>query len=264
MRRRQPVNRNRRASAARNRNKLKVNYGLLIRLFALSVFIGLAGAYVINTPDLDIETVNIRGTVLADSVKIDDIKDSLLDRNILTLNKIGLAKELVQMDEIKEVRISRHLPGTLNIDVVERKPIASLKIKDGYAYIADDYLPFHKSEVPAKSVPVMYAAGCNDVELRKPNCNANYEYVVNTLKSVRQEGLNCKKISVDRKANLCLNMDSGLLVKLGQPDDIPTKISQLRLTLEYKPSLEREALYVDVSCPSEKVYMPKSNGHSVL
>lgn len=262
MRRNRAVRRNRRTPVPRNTPK--INWKALFNIFMLFMFLTIAGIYVFQTPDLDIDEVRIEGAHLADSVQLDDIKEWALDRNIILFPKKQMVESLMGMHEIKAVRISRHFPDIIKVRIFEKQPVASLKVSDGYAYIGCDGLAFHKSNVPAKGFPVLYAAGCDKLVLGKPSLDANFEYVVNTLKSVRKERLGCKKIFVDRKANLCLNMNSGLLVKLGQPDDIPNKIRQLRLTLEYKPSLEREALYVDVSCPDEKVYMPKGNSQSVL
>jgi cell division protein FtsQ len=236
----------------------------LVHSFILSIIISLLGVYVLRTPDLNIEYVKDTGIHLADSLKVDDIKDKVLKQNILLFNKGAMQRELESIDEIQSVKIGRKFPDTIWVKIVEREPIASLKLKDGFAFIGKDGLAFHKANDPAAKLPVLYAAGCDEIELRKPDLSANFEYAMNALKCVRNESLLCKKISVDQRANMCLNMSSGLLVKLGQPDDLPTKITQLRCTLEFKPSLEREALYVDVSCPSGKVYMPKSVAQKVL
>jgi hypothetical protein len=52
-------------------------------------------------------------------------------------------------------------------------------------------------------------------------------------------------------------MDSGFYVKLGQPDDIARKMSLLRSALAYRPSIAREAIYIDLSLPSAPVWRPK-------
>jgi len=246
------------------RNKPKTNWMVLVHTFLISVLLSLLTAYILRTPDLNIAKIEQSGVHLADSLKVDDIKDKALKQNILLFNKGAMVRELERIDEIQSVKIGRKFPHTIWIKVVEREPIASLKLSDGFAYIGKDGLAFHRSTDPAAGLPVLYASGCDNIELRKPELSANFEYAMNALKSIRNESLLCNKISVDQRANMCLNMSSGLLVKLGQPDDLPTKITQLRCTLEYKPSLEREALYVDVSCPSEKVYMPKGASQKVL
>ena len=239
--------------AAIPRNHPKTNWMALLHFLFVSTLLALIGAYALQTPDLKIQPVEVSGVQLADSVKVDNISDWAKGKNILLVRKSVMIRRLEKLNEIESVKIGRHFPDVLWVQVTERKPIASLKTVDGYAYIAEDGMAFHKSSSPASGKPVLVVSGCNKIELRKPNPSANLEYVLSALTSVRAEKLECKKIFVDQRANLCLNMNSGLLVKLGQPDDIPTKIKQLRRTLEFKPSLEQEALYVDVSCPSEKV-----------
>lgn len=246
------------------RNKPKTNWMALVHSFVLSVIISLLGVYVLRTPDLNIEYVKVTGIHFADSLKVDDIKDKALKQNILLFNKGAMWRELEGISEIQSVKIGRKFPDTIWIEVTEREPIASMKLEDGFAYIGKDGLAFHKSIDPAAKLPVLYAAGCDKIELCKPDLSANFEYVMNALQCVRNESLLCKKISVDQRANMCLNMSSGLLVKLGQPDDLPTKCRQLHRALEYASSLERDAVYVDMCVPSAIAYMPKDAHQKVF
>ncbi len=246
------------------RNKPKINWMALVHSFILSIIISLLGVYVLRTPDLNIEYVKVTGIHLADSLKVDDIRDKALKQNILLFNKGAMWRELESIDEIQSVKIGRKFPDTIWIKIVEREPIASLKLKDGFAFIGKDGLAFHKANDPAAKLPVLYAAGCDEIELRKPDLSANFEYAMNALKCVRNESLRCKKISVDHRANMCLNMSSGLLVKLGQPDDLSYKCKQLHRAFDYAASLEREAIYVDICCPDAIAYKLKYANQNIL
>ncbi|MCL4499690.1 MAG: hypothetical protein M1335_05560, partial [Chloroflexi bacterium] len=72
------------------------------------------------------------------------------------------------------------------------------------------------------------------------------------------------KISIDHAGDMCLNMESDFYVKLGQPDDIARKMKLLHSVLVCRPSIAREARYIDLSSPSAPVWKPKMTAQAAL
>jgi len=68
-----------------------------------------------------------------------------------------------------------------------------------------------------------------------------------------------QKITVDQSANLCLNRQDNLQIKLGQPDSLPFKVAVAQATLSADDgSIARRAAYIDLSSPDQPVWLPKS------
>jgi cell division septal protein FtsQ len=77
------------------------------------------------------------------------------------------------------------------------------------------------------------------------------------LREARRKQVVVRKISVDPANNICLNMGSGLSVKLGRPLEMKLKLSKLKDILTAKPEIANEALYIDLRCVTAPVWKPK-------
>ncbi|MGB9619601.1 MAG: cell division protein FtsQ/DivIB, partial [Armatimonadota bacterium] len=110
---------------------------------------------------------------------------------------------------------------------------------------------------PVRGLPLVSVARCGPVQLGQKCVSADVANAVEVLKYARKCELLVAKISVDPLGDMCLNMGGGFYVKLGQPDDVARKMSILRATLTCRPSIAKEAAYIDLSCPSAPVWKPK-------
>jgi hypothetical protein len=143
------------------------------------------------------------------------------------------------------------------VHVTERKADAVVTDGQSNCLIQCDGLIFHETSGPISGIPLIELS---DFQALQPGKIASSEQVRGALEIVRsakEKKLSVGKISIDHDGDICLNMVSGFYVKLGQPDDIARKMSLLRSALEYRPSIAREAIYIDLSCPSAPVWKPK-------
>jgi hypothetical protein len=75
----------------------------------------------------------------------------------------------------------------------------------------------------------------------------------------KSDNLAVQKITVDQSANLCLNRQDNLLIKLGQPDSLSCKVWLAQKVISADGgSIARRAAYIDVSSPLNAVWLPKS------
>ena len=86
----------------------------------------------------ELHNVNVRGTNNLNELKIYQI--ALADRNraMPFVDVHGLREKLLQLSWVEDARVSRQLPDTLVIDVVERKPIAVAQKADRLVLIDKD------------------------------------------------------------------------------------------------------------------------------
>ncbi|MGI4789082.1 MAG: hypothetical protein ACRYFS_09555, partial [Janthinobacterium lividum] len=68
------------------------------------------------------------------------------------------------------------------------------------------------------------------------------------------------KIVVDQNLNLCLNRKNRPQIRLGQPDALPWKMALADAALSaYGGALSQRASYIDVSCPQQPVWRPRTS-----
>jgi len=248
----------RRASARIPRNRRRPNYRALFRWFIVAAFLSAAGTYALRTPGLDIDEIQIRGVHLADRAAVEKAGKRALAKNIILLRKSPIVKEIAGLSEVEKVTIDRRFPRKVWINVYERKPYAILTDSREFCMIQRDGLMFHRTDGPLDSIPLIKVETCDSIQPGKIACRPHVTHALTVLNCARKNGLKTAKISVDRRGDMCLNMGSDFYVKLGQPDDIAKKMSLLHSALTCKPSLAKDASYIDLSCPSAAVWMPKA------
>lgn len=242
------------------RNRRKPNYFLLFNCFLAAAVLSGSVAYALRTPSLAVRKTKIDGVKLANRSLVQNAANTAVGQNIILLKKWPVVAKIRNLSEVKDVKMGRSLPNGVWIKVIERNADAVLSDSHNYCLIQDNGLMFHEVKGPDKNIPFIEVAKCDPVRAGKMAVMPDVRYALEALRSARREGLEVSKISVDPNGDMCLNMKSELYVKLGQPDDIARKMSLLRNALVYKPSIAKDAAYVDLSCPSAPVWKPKDAG----
>ena len=240
------------------RNRRRPNYGLLTILFFAAVFASGAVSYALQTPSLIVRQVKITGVRLADAAKVELAAKPALGKNILLVNKAPITKRIAALPEVASVTMGRTFPDGVWVRVKERRPDAILIEGGRCCMVRMDGLAFHFTDGPVRGIPTVELPNCERIEEGRKLQSQAAKCALAALSCARRERLGVRKISVDPLGDMCLNMEDGFYVKLGQPDDIARKMSILRTALACRPSIGREAVYIDLSCPSAPVWKPKS------
>lgn len=239
------------------RNRKKPNIPVLLGIFAACALVSGVVAYALRTPSLQVKEVDIAGVGICDRAAVESIAREVLGRNIIILRKSPIKRRIRSLSQVEQVKMGRSFPDRVWIRIWERQPDAVLTDGRCWWLMQDDGLVFHSAAGPPKGVPVLRVDGCGPVRLGQVCASTRVNYALQVLRCARDEGLQLGKISVDPHGDMCLNMGSDFYVRLGQPDEIALKMSLLRSALVYKPSIAKEALYIDVSCPAAPVWKPK-------
>lgn len=247
-----------RAVARAPRNRARPNYLMLVCLFFASVLVSGAASFAVKTPALEIKEVKIKGVRLADRAAVEEAARSALGRNILVLRKSPIISKIASIHEVKSVRMGRSFPNGVWVRVWERKPDAVLTDGRVHFMVQRDGFVFHKTGGAIRGLPTLSIPACTDLTAGRYARSESVVDALEVLRCVRREGLKADKISVDRGGDICLNMGGNFYVKIGQPDEVAKKMSILRSALIYKPSIAREAAYIDLTCPSAPVWKPKN------
>ncbi|MET0370342.1 MAG: cell division protein FtsQ/DivIB [Sphingobium sp.] len=72
----------------------------------------------------EVEKVEVRGVERMDEMAVYNVALGQVDRSMLSLDLDHVRGEMLRLGWVKDARISRRLPDTLVVDIVEREPVA--------------------------------------------------------------------------------------------------------------------------------------------
>ena len=103
----------------------------------LPSFAGLQLAQVASDAGFEVRHVDVRGVKNLNELKVYERALAQQDRAMPLVDLESLRQELLGLSWVKDARVSRQLPDTLVIDIVERQPHAVLRKADRFVLIDD-------------------------------------------------------------------------------------------------------------------------------
>ncbi len=241
----------------RQRKHYSINAPRLILSLLLILLAGEAVLAVFTSPWFEISRVRTYGrrTAAAQFVK----KNTQVPEksNILRFDTRGMAARLCRDPIIERVTVSRRLPDTLVVRITERKARLVLKTHRKHYEVDEMHVPFRIVAEPNPRLPLLVCRVPERIVLGRPIKTHAFLIAANCLRVATQEKkFLVGKITVDQNNDLCLNDRDGLLIRLGQPQDIEDKLEKAMQTIDLVPDLD----YVDVTCPEAPAFKPKQSG----
>tara|TARA_R110002167_G_scaffold41407_3_gene126482 strand:+ start:696 stop:1631 length:936 start_codon:yes stop_codon:yes gene_type:complete len=92
-------------------------------------------AQIASDAGFEVKRVEVRGVKNINELKVYEKALAERDRSMTMVDLDGLRSELLELSWVKDARVSRQLPDTLVIDIVERKPSAVLRKADHFVLI---------------------------------------------------------------------------------------------------------------------------------
>ncbi len=215
----------------------------LHRLELILGSIGIAAAAVgaVLSPLLDVNGIAVQGV---DGAHAEEVRAAVgIDRGeALLLVDIGTAEQRVEaLEWVDEVSISRQLPGTLEVEVIPRFPVASRTAKDGTVVLVDARgVEVARASVPAAGLPQITAQGRADIRSAARIAGALSSKLRPLVREV---------VVVNGQA--VLRLFRGPEIRYGDASDARAKATATELMLQALGG--KPATYVDVREPSAPV-----------
>ncbi|WP_298188732.1 cell division protein FtsQ/DivIB [Novosphingobium sp.] len=124
-------------------------------------------ALVASKSGFEVKRVEVRGVNRMNELKIYEKVLGQRDQAMPRLDIASLRDELLQLSWVKDARVSRQLPDTLVVDVIERSPHAVLR-RDGKLTLIDETGHPLEAVNPAKAKGLLVLSG-NGAEARVPD-----------------------------------------------------------------------------------------------
>jgi cell division septal protein FtsQ len=248
-----PTKRNRRK---RNWFRIILNC-LILAVLAELVFIAL------TSPRLKIAHIDVRGVKSVPASYVRDSAHSAIGINLFLADTIAVRRKVMKNPVVRTVRVYRRPLNTLIVRVEEREPFAILQ-SGGKSYLMDsEGYVFSQARSLRKGVVTVDLLGSQLIHVGSKPCPKLISSSFDCLQRAINNNFTTEKISVDPSNNMCLNIGSGLWVKLGQPMDLDGKFAVLKEVLARKPEIATQALYVDLRCITAPAWKAKGSSSTL-
>ncbi len=230
-------------------------------------------------PGLHVTRVRVVGAETLTPSQVFDEASVPAHTNLFWMLRQPLAKRLEADPVVDHAERSVRPPNLLILTVTERRPYAVLVSHQegaqqcwlldhqGVPYrTLDTRADVPKLNPPKPNLPVIDVAEAAlpgaAVTLGRPLKTSWLPDAFRLLALTRADpGLDGAKIAIDQNLNLCLNRKDTPQIRLGQSDSLPRKMALADAALSaYGGALSQRAAYIDVSCPQQPVWRPRTAG----
>jgi hypothetical protein len=217
-----------------------------------------------SSPRLRLQHVEVTGTQRLASEDITRLGSIPMGANIFRVNLVQVSERLRKDPVIREAVVTRELPGTVIVDVRERKPGYQVT-SNGAVYHADAAgVVYERAKATNPALPRLEVTASDLPELGKPLRPELFRTLRDCVRLARLEQLPVTKIRVDAAGELWLNVTANapsggapatLSVRVGRATELAAKFRDIHRALAAWPDLTAKALYLDVMCAGRPAYL---------
>jgi cell division septal protein FtsQ len=235
----------------------------IVLAVALLVSLLLAWIYVPASDAFRIRHVEVTGASSVGDLEARMLVDELLrDETVFTVDDDAVVDRLRQLPFVRSASVERHLPGGLELHVVEYSPLA-LAYGDGhYWLVARD------GRILTKASKQEWSGRVPTVTLRQKDVKAGMrvadEPALRVL-TAREPGstLILESVSED-EYRITGTLEGGVQVRFGGPGELKQKVLAAELMLQQARKEDLDLVYIDVSVPSRPALCSRSDAGCLM
>ncbi len=224
---------------------------ILICIFFL-IIIEIIGA-LLSSPRFNIHTIKIAGTATCTTNEINAVNNTtklLLNKNIIRAPLTRVNRSLLSLPWVHSVSLGRYALNGIYVHIQPRIPVAILKVDDNAWELSPRAIIIRSARRRDNSYPVITSeVGGIHSGIQDPDPG-----VLTALRLLTMLTNNCPTriatIKVDNLDNLTLIMQDGAVFRLGQPEDLQTKVDLIQRIYNSTPNPADKMLLIDLSCPT--------------
>jgi cell division protein FtsQ len=248
-----------RQKGKRKRQKLPLRFRLFIA-FVLLVLAGVGGYYFLSLPLWRITEVSVSGAQMLAPEEIKDLSGVPLAENLFLTSFARTRENLRKITAIKDFSLYRIPPGTVIINIRERKPIAVLLFKNKSAIVDEDGYILNRNpgltlNVPSMTeLPVISGPGTGEYggeERIDPQASKLIVEIITELSSLL--GSRHLQLATGGFDKISFSLDDILLVKVGRNENVRRKMEVFKALLPEITGRWDRVAYVDVRYPDTPV-----------
>lgn len=221
-----------------------------------------------TTPRFAVRTVTVAGNARVTEQQVARLGGPVLGANLIALDVSGFERALAAHPWVKSVNVSRRLPGTVSVQVVEHVPVALLALSDLYLVDADGE-PFKRAQpAEAMDLPLLTGVDRDALVAGRDEARAVIRRALATLeaygRSPASKGHPVSELNLSG-AGLSLVTTTGQEIVLGEAEVEPAlaRLQRVRRELSAR-QLTAEVIHLENRTRPDwvAVQTSKSNGRS--
>ncbi len=170
-----------------------------------------------------------------------------------------IAEQLEDCPEIKQASVERALPGRLVVHIERRHPIAAIKTDKQWALVDEEGICVATTTALPGSLIHFYGLANDPLEPGEQLNGGELKLLSETLEGLKDcsatEGL---VMDFTDRHLVQLYSPTGVLGKLGSPDNLRRKIMMFLAIMQQIEEKGRRAAYIDVRIMDQPVWKPRS------
>lgn len=225
----------RRRARAHQVRRRRLKWGAIIAA-VLAVVAGLSWV-IWGSPWLMVTNVEVRGSALASTQQVIDAASVPMGTPLASLDTGAIERRITEaLPSVATATASRSWPGTVVIDITERRASAAIPLGHQFLWVAADGVVFHRTQAPPEGVLVAEGSITDEGTI------ASLAQVAAALPPQVRE--RAKAISAGSRDSITIPLTDGRRVVWGSADDSALKAQVV------VPLLNVKAREYDVSAPT--------------
>lgn len=221
------------------------------RLLKGLAFLAICGglmAIVVYSPLFTLQRLNVTGNNYLKADDIMQIAHVHRGEPLYQLETAAVTQHLLQDLRIESASVHRRLPDTLEITIVERRPIATVACDLGYV----DFDRQGKAIACYKglknmAIPVITGVSVHDIYIGDDNTDPNVAAALQLLAGLDETALNQVSELSLAASGVALYTTNAVQIKIGNFDRLEEKVKLLNGFLKELPESKHKIEYVDFS-----------------
>jgi cell division protein FtsQ len=212
---------------------------------AVAVVIVAASLVVSRSSLLDLRHLEVVGTMSLTRAEVERLAGLSTSTNVLWFDPGTVERRLESDPRVATATVSRRLPGTILISVVERVPVAMIRDERGFTIVAADGVALSTVERDPGLPEIEVAAG-SSARWGNAQARAAAARAIAGLDGARGTGV---VRAVVWSGSLTVELDGGTRVEFGEPIGIEAKAAAARRILRWTTSRRASVARVNVIAP---------------
>ena len=190
------------------------------------------------TPVYKIEDIRVAGNNTVDSSTIIKASGIETGENIFKLDKVSAKKGIAKVAYINTVKIKRHFPHTVVIEVTESQECAYINFVGSFIGIDENGKALDvKQKIEDVTKPVIYGVSLSEFQIGSVvefADNSKKQLLFDMLGQIKSSGIEEKirYMDINDFDNITFTLNSKIAVKLGTTESIKYKIAYLKSVLD--------------------------------
>jgi cell division protein FtsQ len=206
------------------------------------------GYVLLQSSLFEVREIVVRGNQSLSAEKVIAVSGIHTGANIFKIDLGEAAKKLELLPVLREVRLSRVMPGAVVIEVEEREPVALVPTGGGFVEVDEEVVHLRPGRVGATGLPVLTGVSAKSLGPGRGMTGEGLDELIRVVLELPPELKGrLSEVHLDEGGSVILYTLEGIPCKMGVPKDIRAKGLLLLEVLHELQDRGKRIEYVDLS-----------------